>query len=127
MWEEKLSPISDIRVGDMVMGSDGAWHAVVETHASQRMHLLKLVTDRGYVCCGYQHEWSIWSGNLPLGNFHAGELASLLDTLEGLHIGAENGPKLVAVEEAGQGDAACITTDAKDHQFEILLKTDGVT
>jgi hypothetical protein len=49
-----------------------------------------------------------------------------LDFYKGKHIGTKDGPTLVNVEKIPEELVQCITTDAKDHQFAIYVKTDDI-
>ena len=121
-----IKTIREIQIGDKVKGTDGKWHTVIaKTNQRLSYKMYKVVFSNGYVKCSDTHQWNVFIGD----NEYTVDTMGLfqeLDFYKGKHIGTKDGPTLINVEKIPEELVQCITTDAKDHQFAIYVKTDDI-
>lgn len=111
--------IRDVKVGDLVMGTDGQWHKVIEkTKCKISYNMYEVIFSNGSVKCDNLHQWNIFVKNRCYLIDTEG-LYQDLDWYKGKHIGTQNGPVLIDVKKIDPEIVQCITTDAEDHQFAI--------
>lgn len=113
--------VRDIKIGDLVMGTDGQWHKVVEkTTAKLSYNMYAITFSNGVVKCDNAHQWNVFIGDIMYTTDAEG-LYQEFDWYRGRHIGTVDGPTLEKIEKIDPEIVQCITTDAPDHQFAIYV------
>lgn len=125
MLKEFVGTIADVKVGDLVMGTDNTWKIVKDVLPPFMPKLMyRLVTSAGYVECTGDHQWTAFDASndeiTPLGNFTTSELAVVMETFTDLRLGKPNGPSLTSLTRIEPKMSCCLVVDSPDHQFEII-------
>ena len=114
--------IRDIKEGDLVMGTDGKWHKVIEkTNIKLSYGMYKVTFSNGSVKCSNTHQWNIYV-NDKMYTIDTEGLYQEYEFYKGKHIGTLNGPTFESIEKIPPELVQCITTDAPDHQFAIYVQ-----
>lgn len=126
MYKEMVVTVDQVQAGDLVMGTDGLWHEVVEVLPPfMPKSMYRVVTDRGYVECSGDHLFTVYMHGQNLGNFDTATLAVLNESFKpDLRLGREDGAQLVAVEGIEPKLSCCLVVKSEDRQFEILAKVE---
>lgn len=121
--KEIIIPISDLKIGDQVKGSDDKWYTISEILPSRIPNrMFRLEFSNGCVECSDDHQWTYVDHNGikritdTLGIFESRKLFTELD----FHFGKEDGPILFNIEEIEPKEAVCIKLNNKDHLYEIF-------
>lgn len=115
--------IRDIKVGDLIMGTDGKWHKVIEKTPAKISHNMYAITfSNGVVKCDNIHQWNVFIDDKMYTTDTEG-LYQEFEWYKGRHIGVVDGPTLEKIEKIDSEVVQCITTDAEDHQFAIYTSS----
>ena len=53
--------IKDVKIGDLVMGTDGKWHKVVDkTEIKIPYKMYKITFSNGIIKCSDTHQWNVF-------------------------------------------------------------------
>lgn len=111
--------IKEVNIGDLVMGTDGRWHKVIDkTDIKLSYHMYEITFSNGKVKCSDTHQWNVFIENKMYTTDTEG-LYQEFDFYKNRHIGTVDGPTLISIKKIDPEYVQCITTDAKDHQFAI--------
>ena len=114
--------IADVKVGDLVLGTDGKFHKVIDkTEAKLSYNMYEITFSNGKVKCANTHQWNIFVNN-KMYTIDAEGLYQEFEFYKDKHIGTNDGPTLVSIKKVKPEIVQCITTDAKDHQFAIYVE-----
>lgn len=114
--------IADIKVGDLVLGTDGQFHKVVEkTKAKLSYNMYEITFSNGKVKCSNVHQWNVYI-NDKMYTIDAEGIYQEFDWYKGRHVGTKDGPTIVSIKKIDPEIVQCITTDAPDHQFAIYVQ-----
>lgn len=111
--------IKDIQVGDLVLGTDGNWHKVIEkTNVKVSYNMYEIEFTNGFVKCSDTHLWNIFIED-KMYTIDAEGIYQEFDWYKNRHVGTIDGPTIVNIKKCEPELVQCITTDAPDHQFAI--------
>lgn len=111
--------IKDVKIGDLVMGTDGKWHKVVDkTEIKIPYKMYKITFSNGIIKCSDTHQWNVFI-DTKMYVIDAEGIYQEFDWYKNRHVGTIDGPTIISIEEIPPEPVQCITTDAKDHQFAI--------
>lgn len=114
--------IADVKVGDLVMGTDGKWHKVIDkTTVKLSYNMYAITFSNGVIKCADTHQWNIFINN-KMYTIDAEGIFQQFDFYKHKHVGTKDGPIIEKIEKIPPELVQCITTDAKDHQFAIYTK-----
>ena len=125
MLKEKIIKIKDIKIGDKVMGSDKKWKLVVNKtplHFPTKMY--KISFTNGYIECSGDHQWTLFKDTEVGWTVETNYINENLEELKNWKVGSLTGPEVISIEEIDSKESMCITTDASDMLFEIILNQD---
>lgn len=115
--------ISDVKIGDKILGTDGKWHKVIgktEPHIPYIMYALEL--SNGIIKCSDTHQWNVFVN----GKMYTTDALGIEDGLEelykGCHVGTKDGPTIVGIKRIEPEVVQCLITDAPDNQFMIYTE-----
>ena len=115
--------IKEVQIGDLVMGTDGRWHKVIDkTDVKLSYNMYEITFSNGSIKCSNTHQWNVFV-NDKMYTIDAMAIEQEFDFYKGKHIGTIDGPTIVAIKKIEPELVQCITTDAKDNQFAIYTKT----
>ena len=119
----KYKKISELNENDKTFGTDGQFHPIKTPFKVETMQGYVLETSDGNVVCSGDHLWNICKDSL-LSVMTTKNLFDLfnygINYFKDRNVGTPTGPLLLGVRKIGLIEAVCITTEAKDAQFEIL-------
>ena len=56
--------IKEVKIGDLVMGTDGRWHKVIDkTDVKLSYHMYAITFSNGVVKCSDTHQWNVFINN----------------------------------------------------------------
>lgn len=114
--------IADVKVGDLVLGTDGKFHKVIEkTTAKLSYNMYEIEFSNGKVKCSNVHQWNVFIKN-KMYTIDAEGIYQEFDWYKGRHVGTKDGPTIVNIRKIEPEIVQCITTDAPDHQFAIYTE-----
>lgn len=115
--------IRDIKIGDLVMGTDGQWHKVVDKTISKLSYNMYEITfSNGKVKCDNAHQWNVFIDD-KMYTIDAEGIYQEFDWYKGRHVGTIDGPIIEDIKKSDPEIVQCLTTDAPDHQFAIYVKS----
>ena len=133
-YHEFIGKISDVQVGDEVIGSDGQWHEVVQVFEPFMPKLMYRFmfgesqdVSLGYIDCTGEHQWTLYDADVAegvngfIGTVKAADCPVVLLTFLHVRVGSPDGPYLLSIESITPVLSQCITVDSEDHQFEALM------
>ena len=113
--------IKELKVGDLVLGTDGQYHKVVEkTDVKLSYNMYEITFSNGKVKCSNTHQWNVYI-NDKMYTIDAEGIYQQFDFYKNKHIGTIDGPTIIDIKKIDPELVQCITTDAPDHQFAIYL------
>lgn len=121
-----LKTIREIKVGDLVMGTDGKWHKVIEKTTQKLAWKMYEITflqpnnELGTIKCSDTHQWNVFINNKEY-TIDTMAIAKDLDFYRDKHVGTKKGPIIKDIKAIPAEIVQCITTDAPDHQFAVYL------
>lgn len=111
--------IADVKIGDLVLGTDGKYHRVIEkTNVKLSYNMYEITFSNGTVKCSNTHQWNIFIED-KMYTTDAEGIYQEFDWYKGRHVGTVDGPTILSIQKAQPELVQCITTDAPDHQFAI--------
>ena len=114
--------ISEVKIGDRVMGTDGKWHKVIgKTEPKLCRSMFEIEFSNGKVKCADTHQWNIYVED-KMYTIDALGIYRGIDFYAGKHIGTIDGPTVIGIKQIDPMVVQCITTDAKDNQFLIYTE-----
>ena len=91
--------IKDIKIGDLVMGTDGQWHKVIDkTKVKVSYNMYEIEFSNGKVKCANTHQWNVFINN-KMYTTDAEGLYQEFDFYKNKHIGTIDGPTLVNIKK----------------------------
>lgn len=119
-----IKTIKDIKIGDLVKGTDGKWHKVIDkTEVKLSWKMYKITFSNGYIKCSDTHQWNVFIED-KMYTIDAMAIEKEFDFYKGRHVGTIDGPTIENIESIPPEYVQCITTDAKDNQFLIFVRQD---
>jgi len=113
--------ISDIKIGDRILGTDGNWHKVIDkTDVKLSYNMYEIKFSNGYVKCSNTHQWNVFI-NGKMYTIDAEGIYQEFDFYKGRNVGTIDGPTIKSIKKIEPELVQCITTDAKDSQFAIYI------
>lgn len=113
--------IKEVKIGDLVMGTDGRWHKVIDkTDVKLSYHMYAITFSNGVVKCSDTHQWNVFINN-KMYTIDAEGIFQEFEFYKGRHTGTIDGPTIEKIKKIPPELVQCITTDAKDHQFAIYV------
>lgn len=117
--------ISEVKVGDKILGTDGKWYHVVDkTEAKLPYVMYEIEFSNGKIKCSDTHLWTVYINDKPFLTDAMG-LETNFDIYKDKHIGTEDGPTLIGIKRIEKENVQCLITDSPDHQFLIYTNMDG--
>lgn len=114
--------IRDIQIGDLVLGTDGKFHKVIDkTKAKLSYNMYEIEFSNGKIRCSNTHQWNVYI-NGKMYTIDAEGIYQEFDWYKGRHVGIKNGPTIISIKKIEPEVVQCITTDAPDHQFAIYTE-----
>lgn len=111
--------ISEIKIGDRVMGTDGKWHKVIgKTEVKLASIMYEITFSNGKIKCADTHQWNVFIDN-KMYTIDSMAIESEFNFYKDRHVGTLDGPTIISIKRIEPELVQCITTDAKDHQFAI--------
>lgn len=111
--------IKDVKIGDLVLGTDGKWYTVIDkTQVKLSYNMYEIEFSNGKVKCSNTHQWNIFI-NDKMYTIDAEGIYQEFEFYKDRHIGTKDGPTVVSIRKIEPELVQCITTDAPDHQFAI--------
>lgn len=115
--------ISEVKIGDKIMGTDGKWHRVIGKTEPKLANIMYEITfSNGKIKCSDTHQWNVYVN----GKMYTVDAMGIEDGLEelykGCHVGTKDGPTIEGIKRIEPMMVQCITTDADDNQFMIYTE-----
>ena len=113
-------PISEVKVGDKILGTDGKWHKVLDkTEARLPFVMYEITFSNGKVKCSDTHQWNVFVKGKMYTTDAMGIENGFDELYKGCHVGTIDGPTIEGIRRIPKELVQCITTDAPDNQFLI--------
>lgn len=114
--------IKDVQLGDLVMGTDGRWHKVIEkTAVKLSYNMYEITFSNGKIKCSNTHQWNVFI-NDKMYTIDAEGIFQEFEFYKNRHVGTIEGPIILNIKKIEPEYVQCITTDADDHQFAIYTQ-----
>jgi len=113
--------IRDIKIGDLILGTDNQWHKVIDKTIAKVSYNMYLITfSNGSVKCSNTHQWNVFI-NDKMYTIDAEGIYQEFDWYQNRHVGTKDGPIIEKIDKIDPEIVQCITTDALDSQFAIYV------
>ncbi len=116
-------PISEVKIGDKVMGTDGKWHKVIgKTEPKMAYIMYEITFSNGKVKCSDTHQWNVFVNDKMYTVDTMGIEDGLDELYKDCHVGTKDGPTIVGIKRIEPMMVQCLMTDAPDNQFLIYTE-----
>lgn len=115
-------PISEVKIGDKIMGTDGKWYRVLDkTEPKLCTRMYEITFSNGKVKCSDTHQWNVYI-NDKMYTIDTMAIEVEFDFYKDRHVGVPDGPTILGIKKIEPMMVQCITTDAPDNQFLIYTE-----